>query len=112
MQASSLGKWWMVGHPSLRTGLRVGRKQVWEEDAEAKSGQAEFGVGHQGKKPSRPGAKRRGLIGDLRSPWHRDRHELPRTTRKVKQREPRLAPAGCPLLSPHGSAGLAFCHGG
>lgn len=35
----------MVGHPSLRTGLRVGGKQVWEEGAEAKSGQAEFGVG-------------------------------------------------------------------
>lgn len=102
----------MVGHPSLRTGLRVGGKQVWEEDAEAKSGQAEFGVGHQGKKPSRSGAKRRGLIGDLGSPWHKDRHELPRTTCTVKQRGPcwHLQDALCIVLMC--SAGLAFCHGG
>lgn len=58
----------MVGHPSLRTGLRVGGEQVWEENAEAKSGQAEFGVGYQGKKPTTSGAKRRTLIGDLGSP--------------------------------------------
>lgn len=45
-----------------------GKDQVWEEDAEGKLAQAEVGVGQQGGKSSRSGAKRWSLLGGLGAP--------------------------------------------